>query len=242
MLMKAKPVTLQILGGILFILGMLASLTLTSGILWGDLEAFSQETGSDGGRLHLNCPLLLSQEESSIISIRIANPTAEPVMPVIIAQISGRPPLDQTLSLEPGESQLMEWKVDASSRIFDRIIRVNVFQRRYQELEPRQGSCGILVFSLAGMPGYATYGVIFGASLALMLVGGFLWRFARAGSKKEGTAGFTHASGFLGALAVASLFSSLLRWWGLTLMLNALAVLMVGIIVSEFILHPGGKH
>jgi hypothetical protein len=38
---------------------------------------------------------------------------------------------------------------------------------------------------------------------------------------------------------LASLLSSLLRWWGLILLLNALILLMIGIIITEFIIHPG---
>jgi hypothetical protein len=236
--MVSNPRSLSIPGGGFFLAGILLGLFLSSGILWGEVEAYTRETGSNGPRLGLDCPLMLSPDESGQVSTRITNTTGESVKPVITAEINGKPGLDQTLSLAPGEARSLDWTVDSSARIFDRMILVNMYQGRYRDLEPRQGSCGILVYSLFGMSGTGTFRLIFGASVLLMILGGFLWLSARS-PLKAADAKLTYASGFLGSLVLASLLSSLPRWWGLILLLNALILLMIGIIITEFIIHPG---
>jgi len=239
--MNSRSIIRSILGGLLFILGMLAGLGLSSGILWSELEAFSQEGAADGGRLHLDCPPMLSSDETGVVSASIANSIDVTVNPVVSAEISGNPRSDQTLSLAPGEAKRMEWTVDSSDREFDRIIRVNIYQRRYRELVPRAGSCGILFISLFGLSGIGTYSLIVVLSLGSMILGGYLWISARP-LLTETHASFLNASRFLGGLVLASLISSLLRWWGLTLLFNALAVLMIGVIITEFILHPRNEN
>lgn len=228
-------------GVLLFLSGIMLGLLLSSGILWGSLEAYANEAVSDGRRLSLDCPLMLAPGDSGEVGAEIANSTGEEVSPVIAAAISGKPPVDQTLSLSPGEVQPLSWRVDTMSRVYNWLILVNVEQRRYRDLEPRQGSCGILVYSLFGLTGTGTFGLIVGVSLALMLLGGFTWIRAR-GNVQTRNLNFEYASGFLGALVLASLLSSLQHWWGLILVFNALILLMLGIIFTEFILRSGNKN
>jgi hypothetical protein len=236
--MASKTIPLLILGGVLFLIGVMLGSLLSSGILWGELEAYSLETGSDGLRLGLDCPLMLSPDESGEVITSITNFTDEIVKPVITAEISVKPRTDQTLSLAPGEAKSLGWMVDSSARVFDRLILVNLYQGRYSNLEPRQGSCGILVYSLFGMSGAGTFRLIFSLSVVLMILGGSLWLSTR-NPLKAADASFRYASGFLGGLVLASLLSSLQRWWGLILVFNALILLMIGIIITEFIIRPG---
>ncbi|HKY55782.1 MAG TPA: hypothetical protein VJM08_15800, partial [Anaerolineales bacterium] len=168
----------------------------------------------------------------------IVNLTGEDIKPVVTAEIShGRVPREvkQTLSLGSLKRELVQWKVDSSDVIFERVILVNVLQSRYSNNPSRSGSCGILVFSLFGLTGMQTFALVFAASLILMLFGGWLWLYARRPLDKF-SGNIVQINSVVLGITILALVSTWAHWWGLALFFDALILLVMGVIITEFVL------
>lgn len=224
------------LGALLFLAGVLVGLSLSASYTWGESEArlytsFNGETG-----MRLNCPLMLSPVESGTVSADIINLTDKDIKPVVFAEVShGRIPrvLRETVFLGPGEAATIRWTVDSSDEIFGRLILVSIRQSRYSNNPSRLGSCGILLFSLFGLTGGQTLGLIMVISLLAMLSGGAVWLYARRPLNKL-TTNFAQINAVLLGVTFFALVAIWPRWWGLTLVFDLLILLVIGVIITEF--------
>ena len=239
--MKRKSFFLTALGIGFFFLGIMLGLALSAGGVWGEIEArlYTSFTATSGLRT-LECPLMLAPAKSGIVTATFDNPTDELAKPVIRLETShpgGARQTSQALSLAPGATQTLNWTVGADDAIFSRLILVSVYQSQYRQLPSRLGLCGILVLGLFGLSGSQTFTLTFAVSILSLMVGGALW-LLRMRSLGGPVLAVTNAGGVLAAIVLAGMVSSLPRWWGLTLFCLALTVLMIGVIVTEFILFP----
>jgi hypothetical protein len=80
-------------------------------------------------------------------------------------------------------------------------------------------------------------GVIVAGIVASLLLGSALWFYAHRPLDNWAT-GVAQANAFLAGMTVAALLSVFPRWWGLTLLLDAVILLVIGVIIVEFILFP----
>ena len=226
------------MGAILFLAGALVGLSLSGAVTWGESEARIYSSFSGDLSLALNCPLIISPAETGVIRAEIVNLTGEEIKPVVTAEIShGRVPreIQQTFPLSSLKSKSVEWTVDSSDVIFQRVILANVLQSRYSDNPSRSGSCGILVFSLLGLTGMQTFALLFAASLILMLSGGLLWLYTRRPLDKF-SGNIFQINSVLFGLTILALLSTWAHWWGLALFFDALILLLMGVIVTEFVL------
>src|SRR6185436_221069 len=176
--MKLNSLIKSWLGYLLFLASVLVGLSLSASVTWGQSEAALYTSFTGDARLHLKCPLMLSSEESGVVQADLVNRLDEEISPKVSAEIShGSIPrrVDQTIALTAGASKTVAWSVNSSDVIFNRLILVNVLQSQYRDNPSFLGSCGILLFSLFGMTGMQTFGLVFGVCLAAMLLGGGLW-------------------------------------------------------------------
>jgi hypothetical protein len=231
---------LSLLAGLLFLAGVLLQLSLSGAMTWAQLEASIYGTQATGGSLNLNCPLMLGPSESSMVTAVITNSLDEPVLPTLTTEISkveGMQSLRQTLSLAPHETQIVQWAVNSSDVIFGGLILVNVSQGRYGDLDPRHGFCGILIFDVFNLTGNESFVLIFISGIVLILVGGRLWW--RIHEPLDNLAEQTlQACGGLAGVTTLALLTALPRWWGLTLFLDAFALIMLSVIFTDFLLFP----
>ncbi len=221
------------LGILLFPAGVFIGLFLSGGILWGEVEARLRTTYPSDEGLHIKCPLMLSPAESGIISAVIVNSTNEEIKPALSAQISHSSDsriVEQTLSLAPKEAKTLQWRVDASDTIFNRLILANIFLARYRDNPSRLGACGIFLFSLLGLTGAQSFGLVLASSILSMIVGGALWLRDRKPLNERDT-DISRMSSLLAGAIFLSLFSSIVRWWGFIL-------LLIGVALTDFILFP----
>jgi hypothetical protein len=235
---KQRLLLLSWLGALLFLAGILIGLALSGAYTWSEIEARAYSSFSGDARLRLNCPLMLSSEESGVVRAEIINLIDKNIEPVITVQIShGKVPreIKQTLSLVPLESKTLEWNVDYSDAIFERLILVNVFQSRYSENPSRWGSCGILIFSLFGLTGMETFSLVFVISQILIIAGGFLWLYAHR-PLDQFSGNIVRINSVLFSMTIFALLSTVAHWWGLALFFDALMLLLMGVIFTEFVL------
>ena len=236
--MNLRPLLLSWLGALLFIAGVFTGLALSGAFAWGESEARIYSSFNGDTNLEIQCPLILSPEEKGVIRAEIVNLTGEEIKPVVTAEIShGKVPreVQQTFPLSALKSQNVEWMVDSSDVIFERVILVNILQSRYSNNPSRSGACGILVFSLFGLTGIQSFGLLLTTSLILMFSGGALWLQARRPLDKF-SGNIVQINSVLFALTVLALLSTLLRWWGMALFFDALILLVMGVIITEFVL------
>lgn len=236
--MNLRPLLLSWLGALLFLAGVLTGLAISGAVTWGESEARIYSSFNGDSNLAIQCPLILSPTETGIVRAKIVNLTGEEIKPVVRAEIShGKLPreVQQTFPLSALKSQDVEWRVDSSDVIFERVILVNVLQSRYSNNPSRSGACSILVFSLLGLTGIQTFGLMLGVSLILMLSGGALWLQARRPLDKFSVNIF-QINFVMFVITNLALLSTLARWWGMALFFDALILLVMGVIITEFVL------
>ena len=236
--MNLKSLLLSWLGALIFLTGVLVGLFLSGAITWSESEARIYSSFNGETNIGIKCPMILSPTETGVVEAEIVNLTGEEIQPVVTAQIShGRVPreIKETYPLKSLKSESVEWIVDSSDVIFERVILVNVLQSRYSNNPSRSGACGILVFSLFGLNGIQTFSVVLTISLILMVSGGALWLRARRPLDKFSESVVQINSVLLG-VTILALLSTLMRWWGLALFFDALILLVMGVIITEFIL------
>ncbi len=238
--MKINFLIISRLSFLLFILGVLIGLSLSAGILWGELEVRVDSPYPPSRIMRMNCPLLLSRTESGTVEAVIVNSTTDEIWPTVKQDLNrtDSPNTTQIVPLAPTATQTLAWTVDGSNLLFNRLILVNIFQEQYRDNPSRLGSCGILILSLFGLSGTQTFDLLFASSLIGILLGGGLWVYAR--QQLNDWSNLTQAAFFLGALTIAALLSSIIRWWGLTLVFDFLTLLLGGTLLTEFTMSPGG--
>ncbi len=226
---------------VLFAGGNILILFISTNLLWGELEArlFTQLIGA--GKLKLECPLLIAPWETAAIRTTVTNDVADQsTKPQVNAFISRDPEprvVSQTLELSPLESQSLEWTVDAADIVFDRLILVSVVQRPYRDLETRQGSCSIYVFTLFDMSGRDTFLVLVALGILASVLGlGLLYHAFRPLSERMTR--ITQITAIFLLLVLAGLLSAVPRYWGLTLAFNAGAVLVITVANVEILFAP----
>ena len=239
--MRPNAVTRSWLGIVLILVGVLLGLLLSASITWGESEAGLYTFYNGDRSLNIRCPLFLAQQETGTVTAQITNLINEDITPTVSAQIShaGRPrKMDRVVSLGPHSSTRLEWSVESSDVVFKYLVLVTILQLRYRDNPSMIGSCGILVFSLFGLSGNATFGIITAVSLIAMFLGAILWARAHPIASTF-SLNLSRAGIVIIAITILALVSTILRWWWLTLVLDAGIVLMIGVIFSEFVLFPG---
>jgi hypothetical protein len=235
---RLRRFALSLLYMAVFLAGILLGLFLSGAVLWGEIEArtYTPQIGDSG--LTIDCPLMLSPTEKGTVRAVITNSLDEETSPVVTAEISQTNGPSQTLDLAPHESRAVQWTVDSSDMIFGRLILVNIVQSRYSDLSSRQGACGILVFSLFGLNGISSFRLVFSMVLLVILAGAALWLRTNWPLNQLGRS-TVQACGIMTGMTMASLLTALPRWWGLTLLLDFLTLIVMAVVLTEFVLFPG---
>ena len=238
--MKLKSFFLSLFAVLLFIIGIVLQLALSSNIVFAEIEASIYGTQMTASSLNLSCPLMLSSSESRMVTAVVTNTLDQQASPLLTAEISkagGMQSQSQTLSLAPHETRIVQWPINNSDIIFSRLILVNVIQARDGNLDPQRGFCGILVFNLFNLTGNESLILIFVGGIAFIIVGGILWMCLHE-PLDDAAEQTIKVCGALASVTTLALLSALPRWWGLTLFLDAFALIMLSVIFTDFLLFP----
>ena len=241
--MKFKMLAGSLAAILLFLTGVFLEMAVSSGVLWGEIETRAYTSQSGGLGLALKCPLALSSHETGTISAVISNSLDKEVLPVVIADISreGSPQeISETVTLAPHASKAMTWHVDSSNILFGRLILVNISQRNYSDLPAREGYCGILLLNILGMNGRLILILLCSVSLLCLILGGVIWLRIHS-PIREADAIILRPFASLAVLATLALITALLRWWGLIILLDGLALILIGVIFTEVLMNPHQK-
>lgn len=240
--MKISRKLASVFAGVLFSVGLLVGLALSGWYVWGEAEAalFVPRTG-DITLTTLKCPLMLGVSETGTVSASFQNLTSDAINPTIQAEFgrNGIPREEDTvLSLAPGETKQLHWQVGAGDRIFGGLIQVNIYQTSQVDFPSAQGSCGILFIPAGHISGRALFLLMFITALVGLAAGLALWVRANSPLRDLMQSG-TNAASVLAVVVGLSLLFILLRWWVLSGFFVLAAIMLIGIILTQFVLFPG---
>jgi hypothetical protein len=229
MITKKIPLTLSI---IIFYIGVLVGLTLTTVAAWGDLEAASYGFDQTGGeRLNtLYCPILMTANETSSFSIKVTNTTKGKLSPSIKTDISSRlAPISSSIThitTAPGETKQPEWMVGPENLDLKQFIFARALIYGAYPLPNRENTCGILVVNLP------TNGMVITWTMAILsLLGVGIGLFGVTKFKYSVQRGLVDMLRFnlLAILVIAGLITGFLGWWiqGVIVIVISLLLLVV---------------
>jgi hypothetical protein len=219
-------------GAILFSVGILLGLFLSTVIIWANFEAvfYGFQKLSSEPLDTLNCPLLMTTSDTSTVSAGFSNPGNKPVNLQIRADISSPVTVrreQQLLALAPGETKTVKWTVSSVDMDLGYFIFVKVYQYPSYLSYIRESNCGIFVFDLPLLSGGLLFAVTLAASLLCMLIGLVLWeRNTLQVDKREVDA--TRAMKFQAVLVLIGMFFSFQGNWVAGIGLLAISLLMMG--------------
>lgn len=238
--MKPRRKSIQIPGTVLYSIGILIGLALSGWCLWGEVESALLVFRTGEGGLTMRCPLMVTVNETGIVSASFDNPTEEVISPTVQAVISHKN-MSRTetmvVNLEPGEKKQLQWAVNSDDMIFGGLILVNVFETSQRNFPSHQGSCGVPVARFPGLSGKQVFILMFVTSLIGMAVGAALW-VTGSGPLKGLMENATNAGAALAVLVFLDLLLTLPRWWGLSMLIFFIAVMLIFIIFTQFVLFP----
>ena len=236
--MKTRQKTTRILGIVLYITGLVLGLFLAGAMIMSDVEAefYGFDNLSQGRLSTLRCPPLLTLTETGTLRATLSNQLDRPIQPVIRIDLS-TPFLAQSskqqLSLEPGQSQVLEWHVDDANIDLGNFIFAKVFVYPVYPLPLREATCGIIVFNLPLLKG--SQWLIVALVFSITCLGSGLILLARenrplTGRLRERVYGLIA----LAILLVAALASGVWGWWVLGGILLAVCILLMAVLLYLF--------
>lgn len=219
--------------------GLLVGLYLVVVVAWADMESafYGFSRLANAGLSGLNCPPLMTREEVSSISLRVSNTADNPISPAVRVEIST--PLllqehNEKLRLAPGESQKLEFPVgpeniDLRRFIFAKALVFSAFPRPNQE-----ATCGIYIINL---PGSGMVILIVMIALSLLGMGWGLYGMRRSAASDEwAQKHVVRPMTFLAVIVVLGFVTSSTGRWVPSVLLLAVAVLMVFILLGTLVM------
>lgn len=233
---------------ILFILGAVSGLLLTALSTWADLEsAYYGFARRASARLSgFSCPILMTANESNVISLKVKNTTDGKLSPAI--RVSTSSPVTafeftDNLELAAGESVTREWSVGPENLDLKRFIFANALIYSSYPLPDREMTCGIFVLKLPGSGGlYTTLLVL----LSLLGMGTGLYGVYQAQGPEQSGVDVARQLMFMSVIVAFGLVTAFMGWWlqgMLTLVVAILFVLIAaGLLINRSTHKNGNPH
>lgn len=226
--------THSIFGVLFYVLAVITGLFLIVISTWGDMEADSYgfPRRANASLRGLDCPILLTRNETGMISLRISNPTDIPLHPSARTEISA--PFEtevfvESIELAPGESQTLEWSLKPENIVLGNFILANVQVYATYPIPNREKTCGILLMDL---PGSGRMIVTALAAFAVIGLGWGLYSMNKSGFIKNRTLLTGNAIIFLSALILLGLVLSFMGSW-----IPSLGILVLSVLISILLIN-----
>lgn len=213
-----------------YIVGTLIGLMLTILATWADLEAtyYSYDFRASASFNGMNCPILMTANETNSFSAKVANTTDKKLSPSIQAEISSRLlPISslQFIKLEPGESKTLKWtigpeNIDLKYFIFGKVLIYGSYP-----IPNRESTCGVFIVNLPTNGTVITWTMVV---LSLLGMGGGLYGMNRVQYSARSAADAPRPLAFLSILVMAGLITSFMGWWIQGILIIVISVLLMG--------------
>ncbi len=166
------------IGLILVIIGNLLGIAFSAMVIWADMEAnlFKYGVTADKKLLFFDCPLLINGDEESQIKVRLKNNRDKVMTPYIRAYVSEEHiTLNRqsaiALTIEPGDTAEIIWKIYPEDAVYDQFVFFRVFLNDDYPYPSRVGNCGVWVTDIPLLSGKQITGFSL-AALLLLVIGG----------------------------------------------------------------------
>jgi len=230
--MKKIP---KLLFFLLFFAGVLLGLLLALLSAWADLEAnfYGFLKQADTSLYGLSCPIMMTANESSHVSIEISNTTDRRLSPNVKTEISSPFTLIQSFdyaNIAPGETTTLQKTIGAENIDLGQFIFVNVLVYSTYPMPNQQSICGVFILP---MRGNGTMILIAGTLLSLLFTGSGAYFLRKSGLESKRLNPLL----FIAALVPIAIFISFIGWWLPTALVLAVLLLTLVIAIGNFAMH-----
>ena len=210
---------------ILYSIGILLGITLSTQSIWADYEAASYGflRRAQAPFKGLSCPIFMTRDETQVIQIRLTNSTEKKISPSIRTEISTRVLLDSKLEffeLEPGESLLVERIINAENIDLGQFIFAKASVFSSHPLPDQENTCGVFILPMRGN-GTVILIITSVISLIATIISLFLLNKNKAPKK------LVYPLGFIATAMVLAMTFSFLGLWIQGILMLVLVILTI---------------
>ncbi len=181
--MKSKANIFKVLGLCLFSLGIIIGAVILAVTVWGNIEAFGfyPSFNSERALRSLSCPIVITSNETGIISVVVDNPLDYQIKPSVKSIISKGfisyfEEDSRILEIAPDESVTIEWPITAKDAVYKKFIMARVIVNHSMPLVDAESVCSIFILNIPFSNG-ATILIILSVFYLVFTIGGyFLWQ------------------------------------------------------------------
>lgn len=227
----------RLLGFLSYGIGVTVGFVLILIATWADMESSTYGFArlADAGLRGLHCPVLMTRDENSTISLDVSNRTDNQLSPSIKTLISTRlipEEFLENIQLTPGQSKRLEWSVDAENIDLGSFIFAKVLFFSAYPLPSREATCGIFVVDLPGT-GKVIVPVL--VALSLISTGWGLFHLNKLQvSSNRWLKKHMSSLTFLAIMIVLGLVLSFVGGWILSLLVLIVTLLLIIILLSSW--------
>ena len=227
-----------------YVLGVIIGLSLLGISAWADMEAtfYGFDRLANAGLGGFQCPVLMTRQETQSISLNISNPTDRRISPSVRTQIS-TPALPEqvteTIALEPGESQRLEWAVGPDNIDLERFIFAKTLLYSSHPLPSEEATCGIFILDL---PGSGRVILLILVTLSLLGMGWGLYRLNQFRLASDLLARHMGSMIFMALMIVVGLIVSFRGGWVPSLLILLVVILIIVILLSSWLIGERKAH
>ena len=227
-----------------YVLGVIIGLSLLGISAWADMEAtfYGFDRLANAGLGGFQCPVLMTRQETQSISLNISNPTDRRISPSVRTQIS-TPALPEqvteTIALEPGESQRLEWAVGPDNIDLERFIFAKTLLYSSHPLPSEEATCGIFILDL---PGSGRVILLILVTLSLLGMGWGLYRLNEFRLASDLLARHMGSMIFMALMIVVGLIVSFRGGWVPSLLILLVVILIIVILLSSWLIGERKAH
>jgi hypothetical protein len=233
---------------LLFSMGVLIGFILAGVSVWANFELpvyfdynYASIRSTDQSYSDLNCPLLLTTSETGRVVLDIPNTTDKPIEVLFRAEISYLGGIVRNFEVKPsipaGESQRVEFEINADDVVFNSFILVKTYQFPTYKTPSRMGSCAILMLPIPFLTGQQAFIATILMIAILIISGIYLW--IKHNRPHRGVArNATSAMITLALFLLVALVSGYQGWWVAGLFLLVVVTLLIVVSVVYFSTSP----
>jgi hypothetical protein len=234
--MKDNPFS-RLLGFSIYGIGVAIGFLLITVAAWADMEssAYGFPRLANAGLGGLHCPVLMTPDEISTISLDVSNKTGDRISPAIKTLISTRLLPEEFLEgmqLIPGESKRLEWPVDAENIDMGNFVFAKVLLYSAYPLPSREATCGIFVLDLPGT-GKMIMPVL--VALSLVSMGWGIHSLHKSTGPNERLRKYMSSMIFLALLIGLGFVLSFVGGWISSLLVVVVTLLLIIILVGSLV-------
>lgn len=226
-----------------YAIGVSLGLFLLVAAAWADMEStfYGFNRLASAGLGGFSCPVLMTRNESSAISLRVSNSTDRAISPAIRTEIST--PLApqeflENFQLAPGESSRLEWPVGPQNIDIGRFIFAKVLLYSAHPLPSQEATCGIFIIDLPGS-GKVILPILVG--LSLLGMGWGLRGMYRSSGSNEWARRHVGLLTFMAMMVVLGLVVSFMGSWVPSLLILAVVLLLIVIMFGSLFMSEREK-